>query len=178
MLASQLLSLVPQVPFGKPALMRVIAVLLTLTFLATAVWQGQGLWQQLQQPKDTAVHLATVRPMDAGSQAEQATPPRRWPTLFGTPKVVEPQPPQPPQPVAEPPPPKPPIESLGYRLKGMVRNGSADWAIVGHPTGDVLLRVGDRLGETELRVEAIETEGLWLSRDGERVLLGFETQSP
>ncbi len=160
--------------------MRVIATLLTLSFLAIAIWLGQGLWQQLQRPEAGAVQLAAVRTTALADRIDPALPPRRWPALFGTPKVVEPQPPQPPQVVAEPQPPKPPmppIESLGYRLKGMVRNGSADWAIVGHPTGDVLLRVGDRLGETELRVEAIEAEGLWLSRDGERVLLGFETQS-
>ena len=161
--------------------MRIIASLLTLIFLAAAAWQGQALWQQLQQPRNTDIQLAAVQPVEGAGRLDQAVPPRRWPPLFGTVKVEEPQPPQPPQPVTEPQPPKPPmppIESLGYRLKGMVRNGSADWAIVGHPTGDVLLRVGDRLGETELRVEAIEAEGLWLSRDGERVLLGFETQSP
>jgi len=161
--------------------MRVIATLLTLSFLAIAIWLGQGLWQQLQRQPDTSVQLAAVRTTGTADRIDPATPPRRWPALFGTPKVVEPQPPQPPQVVPEPQPPAPPmppIESLGYRLKGVVRNGSADWALVTHPTGDIILRIGDSLGETELKVEAIDAEGLWLSRGGERVLLGFETQSP
>lgn len=179
MLASQLLSLVPSAPFRKPALMRVIAALLTLVFLAAAIWQGQRLWQQVQQPEAAPWHLAAVRPASPANQVDSAPPPRRWPALFGTPVVIEPQPPQPvavaePQPPA---PPLPPVESLGYRLKGVVRNGSADWAILSHPTGDLILRVGDNLVEG-VRVEAIEAEGLWLSRRGERVLLGFETLSP
>lgn len=157
--------------------MRVIATLLTLSFLAIAIWLGQGLWQQLQHPTDTAVQLAAVRATAAADRTDLALPPRRWPALFGTPKVVEPQPPQPVQEPQPPAPPLPPIESLGYRLKGVVRNGSADWALVTHPTGDIILRIGDSLGEEGLKVEAIDAEGLWLSRNGERVLLGFETQS-
>ena len=58
-----------------------------------------------------------------------------------------------------------------------MRNGSANWAIVNHPTGDVILRVGDDLVEG-VTVVGISAEGLWLQRDGERLLLGFETQSP
>jgi len=160
--------------------MRVIAALLTLSFLAIAIWLGQGLWQQLLQPEAGAVQLAAVRATGVTDQEEVVLPARRWPALFGTPKVVEPQPPQPPQVVQEPQPPAPPmppIESLGYRLKGVVRNGSADWALVTHPTGDIILRIGDSLGESGLKVEAIDAEGLWLNRGGERVLLGFETQS-
>ena len=162
--------------------MRLIANLLTLSFLAAALWLGQGVWLQLRHP-GAAVHLARVQPHSAPDQPGQRLPPRRWPALFGTQVVVEPQPPAPviapvvaePQPPA---PPQPPIESLGYRLQGVVRNGSANWAIVTHPTGDVILHIGDRLGEAGPEVVAIEAEGLWLLRGGERLLLGFETQVP
>lgn len=158
--------------------MRVIASLLTLIFLAAAGWLGQDLWQQLRQPAP-ALHLARVQPAAPSDQIAAAPAGRRWPPLFGLPVVVAPQPPEPPKPVAEPQPPKPPlppIETLGYRLKGMVRNGSADWAIVTHPSGDVILRLGDRLGDNGPRIEAIEPEGLWLDHGGERVLLGFEIE--
>ena len=161
--------------------MRVIASLLTLIFLTAALWLGEGLWQQLHQP-EAALQLARVQPMAATDQPDAAPQPRRWPALFGTPKVEEPQPPVPVEaPLAEPQPPtppQPPIESLGYRLKGVVRNGTADWAIVTHPTGDMILRLGDHLGEAGPEVVEIAPEGLWLLRGGERQFLGFETQVP
>jgi len=181
MLASQLLSPKPQCPIGKSTEMRVIASLLTLIFLAAALWLGQGVWQQLRQPAP-ALQLARVQPMTPTSQPGVDQPPRRWPMLFGTLKVEEPQPPAPVElSVAEPrppAPPQPPIESLGYRLKGVVRNGTADWAIVTHPTGDMILQLGDHLGEAGPEVVEIAPEGLWLLRGGERQFLGFETQVP
>ena len=168
-------------PIGKPTRMRVITSLLTLMFLAVALWLGQGLWQQLHQPEATP-QLARVQPMTATDQPGQTQLPRRWPALFGTPEIVEPQPPVAVEtPVVEPQPPRPPqppIESLGYRLKGVVRNGTADWAIVTHPTGDMILRLGDQLGEAGPEVVEIAPEGLWLLRGGERQFLGFETQVP
>ena len=52
--------------------MRVIATLLTLSFLAIAIWLGQGLWQQLQHPTDTAVQLAAVRATAAADRTDLA----------------------------------------------------------------------------------------------------------
>lgn len=156
--------------------MRFVALLLTLLLLGLAGHSGLALWQRMQAPPEAPPSLSALLPREGTSGTDTPAPARRWPPLFG-----EPQPPAPPvQAEPQPPaPPMPPIESLGYRLKGVVRNGKADWAIVTHPTGDVLLKVGDPLTE-DLTVVAIEAEGLWLSRSGnsaDRVLLGFESQS-
>ena len=71
-------------------------------------------------------------------------------------------------------PPAPPIESLGYSLKGVVSDGASRWAIVSHPTGEALLKVGDPLGEA-YTVTAIDVQGLWgvSSPGAEPQLLGF-----
>ncbi|APZ54036.1 type II secretion system protein N [Salipiger abyssi] len=143
--------------------MRILATLCTLAALAAAGWSGVVLWQEL----DT--RTAAAQPVPAGVILTEAAatappaPPRRWPALFG-----EPQPPAPPAP-AEPTPPaaaKPPLESLGYRLNGVVRSGNKVWAIVSHPAGEQLVRGGDRLGEGIL-IDRIDTEGMWISRDGD-----------
>mgnify|MGYP000709866927 CR=1 FL=1 len=157
--------------------MRVIAVLLSLGLLGLAAWNGRGLWQQLQTPLSETRVLSAAVPTANPDNAVARLQVRRWPALFGQFQRPEPQPPKPPEPPQPPQPPKPQIESLGYRLQGVVRNGSANWAIVNHPTGDVILRVGDSLVEG-VTVVGISAEGLWLQRDGERLLLGFETQSP
>ena len=80
-----------------------------------------------------------------------------------------------PAPEPQPPaPPAPPIESLGYSLKGVVSDGASRWAIVSHPTGEALLKVGDPLGEA-YTVTAIDVQGLWgvSSPGAEPQLLGF-----
>lgn len=148
--------------------MRLIAALVTLVALAAAAYAGQALWQEINSPPDLP-----ERPHQAGT-TQEATPPapprssRRWPALFG-----ERQPPKPPAPPTtpkeepQPPkPPKPPLTSLGYTLKGVVRTGATTWAMVGHPGGDRLLKVGDEL-EPDVRVARIDELGLWVSRDGD-----------
>ena len=92
--------------------------------------------------------------------------------------MPEPQPPAPPEPAAEPQPPAPPappLASLGYSLKGLVSSGTARWAIVSHPTGERLLRIGDALPDTPYTVTAIDVRGLWASAapEAEPQLLGF-----
>ena len=69
------------------AWMRVMASLLTLIFLAAALWLGQGVWQQMQQPEGV-VHLAKVQLNTPADRADPTRPSRRWPPLFGTPVVV------------------------------------------------------------------------------------------
>jgi len=118
--------------------MRVIAVLLSLGLLGLAAWNGRGLWQQLQTPLSETRVLSAAVPTANPDNAVARLQVRRWPALFGQFQRPEPQPPKPPEPPQQPQPPKPPqppIESLGYRLQGVVRNGSANWAIVNHPTG-------------------------------------------
>jgi len=148
--------------------MRLIASLMTFGCLALAAWLGQQLWQlhSTLQPAPPALS-AQLAPGPATTGAAPARA-RIWPALFGTPVTVEPQPPAPPL---------PPIASLGYRLKGVVRNGSADWAIVTHPTGDLLLKAGDMLTEG-VEVLEISAEGLWLGNAEQRQLLEFEPHSP
>lgn len=151
--------------------MRVIALLFSLTFLAATAFWGHDLWQRLQAPADSSRSLVAALPADTPEPANARPPSRSWPALFGEFARPEPQPPQPPSP------PMPPIESLGYQLKGVVSNGDARWAIVTHPTGDVILKVGDSLVEG-VKVDAIDDEGVWLTSGKNRVLLGFERHSP
>lgn len=146
--------------------MRLIAMILTLVALGVAALAGQALWQELRMP-DTAVAGQANPP---STEAQPPAPPknaRRWPALFG-----ERQPPKPAAPPVQvsqepqpPAPPRPPIESLGYTLKGVVRAGEATWAMIGHPTGDRLVRAGEELAPG-IAVARIDSQGLWLSRDG------------
>lgn len=64
-----------------------------------------------------------------------------------------------------------------YKLIGLVAGGERGWAIMGASDGDRLIRAGDRLigGETVLD---IASDGVWIDRDGERVLIAFERSAP
>lgn len=162
-------------------MIRLLAILATLAALAAVAWAGQGLRIALETPLPapaSAQAPLTGAAPDLVRAAPQ--PPRDWPALFGEVVIPEPQPPAPPpprpepQPPAPPAPPAPPIESLGYTLRGVVSDGENRWAMVSHPTGEQLLRVGDMLGET-YEIVAIDTAGLWgrSSPGAEAVLLGF-----
>lgn len=154
--------------------MRWLAWLLTPLTLAAAALAGNQLYRALQQPLPAALAIAPA-PTDAlAPDLPEPQPPMRWPSLFGTYSPPEPQPPRPPTPVVEvePQPPAPPIDSLGYALKGVVSDGDNRWAIVGHPTGDRLLRVGDSLDDG-ITVTAIEADGIRLDNRGHEAFLAF-----
>ncbi len=163
--------------------MRLIAIFVTLAALAGAGLAGQKLYQALQAPPAPPV-LAEVPQAPAAEPQPPTTaapPSRAWPPLFGElappapPPAPEPQPPAP-EPEPQPPvPPMPPVDSLGYALKGVVRQDEAVWAIVSHPTGELLLQEGEMLND-ELLVARIDDQGLWLRRKAyneDPVLLGF-----
>lgn len=159
--------------------MRLLAWFCTLCAALALAFAGHMLWQSLNSPRtpltQAAPDLLAVTP-EVTSSTPQA--PRQWPYLFGEPKPPVPQQePQPPKTEPQPPkPPKPPLESLGYRLKGVVRAGQATWAILSHPTGDQLLREGDTL-EGQAVVTGIEEAGIWISRDGDTPeFLAFEPE--
>ena len=147
--------------------MRLIALILTLAGLAAAGFAGQSLWQTLEADEAEAETPAQQAAVSGGGPPTPARAARIWPALFG-----ERQPPAPPAPAqlqAEPQPPKPPkppLTSLGYTLKGVVKAGNATWAIVSHPTGERLLRRGEKLDDG-VQVVRIDERGLWLSRDGD-----------
>jgi len=89
--------------------------------------------------------------------------------------VAEPQPPtppQPPQPPASAAPPVPPMEGLGYVLQGVVRAGASEWAIIGHPTGQRIVKVGEELADG-ITVIAMDEAGLLLERGGTEARLTF-----
>lgn len=157
--------------------MRWLAWLLTPLTLAAALWSGDQLRRVLEAPlpPPSEASLETAPATDLGIEVPEPQPPMRWPSLFGTHVPPEPQPPRPPEPPAppaEPQPPAPPFESLGYALKGVVSDGANSWAIVSHPTGDRLLRVGDAL-EEGITVTAIEPERLRVDNRGSEAVLGF-----
>jgi len=153
--------------------MRFVAFFALLISLGAAGWAGQVLWQELQVSYDPVAARA-----EGGGEAEpqppaQAMPPRAWPILFG--EKMPPQQQEPPK-AEEPeaPSPKaPPIDSLGYTLSGIVRADGSVWALVSHPSGEQVLRVGDDMGAGVI-VARIDEQGLWAGAEGDEPgLLGF-----
>ncbi|MBY6092504.1 type II secretion system protein N [Maritimibacter alkaliphilus] len=155
--------------------MRLVAFALLGVALAAAAWSGHMLWEELQQDADLVgaeILATTAEPRPSAASA----PPRRWPALFGEPQPPAPSPPEPAAPREEPQPPaqpQPPLTSLGYSLRGVVRSGDSTWAMVSHPTGEILLRPGQSLAEG-VDVVRVDEAGVWVSRQGgEAELLGF-----
>ncbi|WP_412552893.1 type II secretion system protein N [Shimia sp. MIT1388] len=148
--------------------MRLIAGLCTVLCLGVAGWAGWQLAKELRAPPGPLTLPEKSQQAEEAAPPQAERPPRRWTALFGerqppTPQAAAPTPKEEPQPPKAP---KPPLSSLGYTLKGMVRDGGNSWAIVGHPTGDRLLRIGDLL-EPNVEVAIINEQGLWVSRDGD-----------
>ena len=155
--------------------MRFAALFALLISLAAAGWAGQALWQELQVSHDpVSARVEGVREAEPQPPA-QAIPPRNWPLLFGEKMPpLPPKEPEPPETEPEPPAQKsPPLDALGYTLKGVVRASGSVWAMVSHPTGEQVLRVGDDLGAGMI-VARIDEQGLWAAAQGdEPALLGF-----
>lgn len=162
-------------------MIRLVAFFATLAMLALAALGGQALHGVLTDPPAPPAPVTVVAGGgESASPAPPPGPPRRWPALFG--ELEPPAPPAPPTPPAQeepqpptpPQPPVPPLDSLGYQLKGLVRAGTTVWAMVSHPTGELLLRAGDSFDQG-LVVARITDEGVWVVREtgGEQVLLGF-----
>lgn len=164
--------------------MRLIAAIMTLVAVAASGLAGQKLHETLNTPAaDLAGAQATRASTSEPQPPAQAPRPRRWPAVFGElqPPAPPAPPPQSPQPPArEPQPPRPPIDSLGYALKGIVRVDQKIWAMVSHPTGDNLMRVGDTLSNGAT-IERIDEQGLWIDNgEPDLIQLGFveEKQPP
>jgi hypothetical protein len=154
--------------------MRWLAWIMTPIALVAALWSGDQLRRALEEPLPAApLQTVLVEPTSLRQDAEPQ-PPMRWPSLFGVYTAPEPQPPRPPEPeITEPPrPPVPPLSSLGFNLKGVVSNGGVDWAIVSHPTGEKLLRVGDKLSDGIIVLD-INANGLTVDNQGETAVLKF-----
>lgn len=154
--------------------MRFLAFFALLVSLAAAGWAGQALWREMQVSYAPApVREGGVAQTEPQPPAE-ALPPRVWPLLFG--EKMPPLPPKQEEAKKEPEPPKPtapPIDALGYTLKGVVRSEGQVWAMVSHPNGEQVLRVGDAL-DAGLIVAKIDEQGLWAGAEGEDPgLLGF-----
>lgn len=110
---------------------------------------------QMPEPVQITAALAAVE-----SNAPRALP-DVWPAVFG-PYVPDP--------------PKAANAARAterYRLIGLVAGGAGGWAIIGASDGDRLIRAGDRLigGESVLE---IAPDGVWIAREGARVLIAFE----
>ncbi len=155
--------------------MRLIAAIMTLVTLAASGLAGQKLYETVNAPVaqvDVAA-LANV-PNTEPQLTTQVAPSRRWPALFG--EVQPPLPkapvvlPQPPTSVQEPQPPKPPVSSLGYSITGLVDLGDIVMAMVSHPTGNTLIRVGDTLA-TGVIVKRIDEAGLWVDNGADELEL-------
>jgi len=160
--------------------MRPIAAITTLIALAGCLLAAQRLQSALAMPDEQPSVPESVEMAEVAPTAEPPRPPHRWAPVFGYPQP--PAPPAAPEPaspiaVAEPPrPPAPPIESLGYSLKGLVRSDTAVWALVSHPTGERIMRVGDSLADG-IVITQIDEDGVWLDTGGDSLaLLGFSKQ--
>lgn len=100
----------------------------------------------------------------AGAAPGPETDPRKaspWPALFGEVTQMPEAPPEavPPPPPPTPPPPPPPKLAQDHVLQGLVMNGSARWAIVRSPQGDIMLREGDVFEQTG-KVARITSDGV------------------
>jgi hypothetical protein len=130
--------------------------------------QRAGVGEALQKRHSRVADVLVLQREHAVPQAGQAaTPLRDWPPVFGARVIAEPQPPAraAPEPEPQPPrPPAPPLESLGYSLKGIVSDGANRWALVSHPTGEQLLKVGDMLSD-QYTISAIDVQGVWVQSD-------------
>lgn len=153
-------------------MIRLLAGLVALLGLGAVGLAGQQAWNTWQDPLPqgalVALTVTTPRPV-TGAEPQ---PPPRWAPLFGATAKVPPQPPAPKAEPQPPAPPAPPVASLGYTLKGTVSSGETRWALVSHPTGDTLLRVGEAL-TPDYTVVAIDAAGMWVQAgaDGPRHLL-------
>ena len=161
-------------------MIRVLGVIAALAALVAAGFGAVELRAALADPVPPRPAPAEIAPEPAAAPTPRTEPrpPGTWPALFGAEDVPEPQPPAPPEPEAEPQPPAPPappLASLGWSLKGLVSTGAARWAIVAHPTGERLLRVGDPIPDTGYTVSAIDVRGLWAvtGPGGDPQLLAF-----
>lgn len=160
-------------------MMRIVAFCATLATLAGAGLGAQALWLAwTDPPPPPRIEIAAATPETNALSTPAPAFQQRWPALFGEPQppapAPEPQPPAPPPPAAELQPPMPPLDSLGYRLNGVIRSGTSVWALVSHPTGELVLRAGDPIDES-LEVARIEEAGIWVRRIGgtEEQLLAF-----
>lgn len=149
-------------------LLALLASCLAIAGIALAAIELQRVWTQdaaAGPEARAAVRAAPAPPVPAGQG------PRAWPALFGERVAPEPQPPTPPQPPA---PPAPPLASLGYALRGMVAQGDGGitWALVSHPSGERIVRIGDMLAEG-FEVVDIDAGGLWVESARGREVLEF-----
>ncbi|MEP2785123.1 MAG: type II secretion system protein N [Pseudoruegeria sp.] len=115
----------------------------------------------------SAAQISSAAPVPLSAKTE--TTPASWPALFG---VYQPPEPQPPTPVAPPLPPTPPLESLGYSLRGVFSNETESWAILAHPQGGKIMRLGDTLIDG-VTITEISPEGIWVETARGREQLGF-----
>ncbi|MGV6811840.1 MAG: hypothetical protein ACWA47_06310 [Brevirhabdus sp.] len=152
-----------------------IATVLGLVALTFAIADARTKLR-VPPPDEMAVTLPSSTPRippDGNKNATRDVPP--WRPMFGDVPVAETPPPPAPAPPAPPPPPPPPPPKLagGYVLKGLVVNGSASWAIVRGPAGELMLREGDAFEETGT-VEEISKDGVWITSAAGRELIAFE----
>ncbi|SDE37259.1 hypothetical protein [Ruegeria marina] len=149
---------------------RLLAAVFTFLALAGVGLAGMELRRVLSGTPPEALEAAAVagapRPQPPASAQRRET---EWPALFGTLELAPPEPPTPPVP---PQPPSPPVSSLGYVLKGTVELSGKTWAIVSHPTGERILRVGDILADG-VTVAGIDETGLLLETGRGREVLEF-----
>lgn len=157
--------------------MRSIAVIATLVIAGVLGHLGVGLYGLSQLPTGSAQQIsAPQEPQPPAPSQNASVQIQDWPAIFGQEVIIEPQPPSEPEP-QPPAPPTPPVSSLGYTLSGTVVSDSDQWAILSHPTGQRILRVGDAL-EEGIVVSEITDDGVWLTTGSGREMLGFQENSP
>lgn len=141
--------------------MRGLGLLTVMASIACGFGAGQIgltlLGQRAERPEPVQITAALA----AVENASEAPLPEDWPTVF------DPYVPDPPKAAAM----TKKLET--YRLVGLVAGGEDGWAILTASDGDRLIRSGDRLigGETVLE---IASDGVWIERETERVLVVFE----
>ncbi|MDM8167628.1 type II secretion system protein N [Roseovarius sp.] len=155
--------------------MRLLAYIVLLIALASAGWAAQQFWDEWTVEREPQVRRSATQTGEAQPPERQVVS-RQWPAVFGEPQPPAPPEPQPPKQEEEPQPPPqamPPLDSMGYKLTGVIEMNDGVWAMISHPSGEQILRQGDELTEG-LVVTRISKTGLWAAPDGgEEMMLGF-----
>ncbi|MEQ9241950.1 hypothetical protein [Roseovarius indicus] len=154
--------------------MRLLAYIVLLIALASAGWAAQQFWDEWTVEREPEVRRSAT-PSESAPQPERRQTARQWPAVFGEPQPPAAPEPQPPKKEEPQPPPKamPPLDSMGYKLTGVIEMDDGVWAMISHPSGAQILRQGDELTDG-LTVTRITKTGLWAAPDGgEEMMLGF-----
>lgn len=146
---------------------------LATIFAVTALGFSSGMLALalVRPPADPNPDGAVVRRGSLATVVAETRQPDAWPPVFGRLPVAAPEP----EAAPEPDQPPPPVAWKDYALKGLVAVGPKRWAFIVSDDVGQLVKIGDELDDGEV-VADIASEGVWLQKQGARLLVGFRKE--